>query len=66
MFIRNLFDAVEYNAMFTATLNFNRRAVEWAERHGRPLVGNGDVHRLHQLGTTCSIRRCRAGRGRDL
>lgn len=51
----DLFDAVEYNAMFTATLNFNRRAVEWAERHGRPLVGNGDVHRLHQLGTTCSF-----------
>jgi predicted metal-dependent phosphoesterase TrpH len=51
----DLFDAVEYNAMFTSTLNFNRRAVEWAERHGRPLVGNSDVHRLHQLGTTCSF-----------
>ena len=50
-----LFDAVEYNAMFTSTLNFNRRAVRWAERHGRPLVGNCDVHRLHQLGTTCSF-----------
>jgi len=50
-----LFDAVEYNAMFTARLNFNRRAVQWAERHGRPLVGNCDVHRLHQLGTTCSL-----------
>jgi predicted metal-dependent phosphoesterase TrpH len=50
-----LFDAVEYNAMYTSTLNFNRRAVRWAERHGRPLVGNCDVHRLHQLGTTCSF-----------
>lgn len=51
----DLFDAVEYNAMFTRSLNFNRRAVRWAERHQKPLVGNGDVHRLHQLGTTFSL-----------
>ena len=24
-------------------------------RRGKPLVGNGDVHRLHQLGTTYSV-----------
>jgi predicted metal-dependent phosphoesterase TrpH len=51
----DLFDAVEYNAMYTSALNFNRRAVRWAERHGRPMVGNCDVHRLHQLGTTWSL-----------
>ena len=51
----NLFDAVEYNAMFTSSVNFNRRAVRWATRHGKPLVGNCDVHRLHQLGTTYSL-----------
>jgi predicted metal-dependent phosphoesterase TrpH len=51
----DLFDAVEYNAMFTATINFNNRAVRWAARHGRPMVGNGDIHRLHQLGTTFSL-----------
>lgn len=50
-----LFDAVEYNAMFTTTVNFNRAAVRWAVRHGKPMVGNGDVHRLHQLGTTFSL-----------
>lgn len=50
-----LFDAVEYNAMFTASLNFNDRAVAWARAHGKPVVGNGDVHRLRQLGTTWSI-----------
>ena len=61
-----LFDAVEYNAMFTSTLNFNRRAVRWAERHGRPLVGNCDVHRLHQLGTTCSFVDTEPNAGRDL
>jgi len=51
----DLFDAVEYNAMFTASLNFNDRAVRWAARHGKPMVGCGDIHRLHQLGTTFSI-----------
>jgi predicted metal-dependent phosphoesterase TrpH len=50
----DLFDAVEYNAMFTASLNFNLRAVEWARARGKPIVGNGDVHRLRQLGTTFS------------
>jgi predicted metal-dependent phosphoesterase TrpH len=50
-----LFDAVEYNAMFTASVNFNRRAEHWAVRHGKPLVGNCDVHRLWQLGTTYSL-----------
>lgn len=50
-----LFDAVEYNAMFTRSLNFNRRAEAWARAHGKPIVGNGDVHRLRQLGTTWSV-----------
>jgi predicted metal-dependent phosphoesterase TrpH len=50
-----LFDAVEYNGMFTASVNFNRAAVRWAEQHGKPVVGNGDVHRLLQLGTTYSL-----------
>jgi predicted metal-dependent phosphoesterase TrpH len=52
---RDLFDAVEYNAMFTASVNFNRAAERWALGHGKPLVGNGDIHRLHQLGTTYSL-----------
>ena len=51
----HLFDAVEWNAMFTRTLNFNRRAERWAAQHGKPMVGNGDVHRLYQLGTCYSL-----------
>jgi predicted metal-dependent phosphoesterase TrpH len=51
----DLFDAVELNAMFTTTVNFNRRAERWASRHGKPLVGNCDVHRLRQLGSTYSL-----------
>jgi predicted metal-dependent phosphoesterase TrpH len=52
---RDLFDAVEYNAMFTEWVNFNRAAERWAASRGKALVGNGDVHRLHQLGTTYSL-----------
>lgn len=51
----DLFDAVEYNGMFTPSLNFNRPAERWAQAHGKPLVGNGDVHRFAQLGTTFSF-----------
>jgi len=50
-----LFDAVEFNGFYTATVNFNRAAARWAAAHGRPMVGNGDVHRLSQLGTTYSL-----------
>ena len=51
----DLFDAVEYNAMFTATVNFNNAAARWARDHGKPMAGNGDIHRLRQLGTTYSL-----------
>jgi predicted metal-dependent phosphoesterase TrpH len=51
----DLFDAVEYNAMFTRLVNFNEAAVRWAHLHGRPMVGTGDIHRLRQLGSTWSI-----------
>jgi len=50
-----LFDAVERNAMFTHAVDFNRPAERWAAEYGKPLVGNGDVHRLEQLGTTYSL-----------
>jgi predicted metal-dependent phosphoesterase TrpH len=51
----DLFDAVEYNAMFTEWINFNRAAERWAVAHGKPMVGNGDVHRLRQLGNAFSL-----------
>jgi predicted metal-dependent phosphoesterase TrpH len=50
-----LVDAVECNAMFTASLDFNRKAARWAQAHGKPMVGNGDIHRLRQIGTTFSL-----------
>ena len=51
----DIFDAVEYNAMYTALLDFNRPAERWARAHDKPMVGNGDVHRFAQLGTTYSL-----------
>jgi len=51
----DLFDAVERNAMFTRGVDFNRAAERFAARHGKPVVGNGDVHRLEQLGPTYSL-----------
>jgi predicted metal-dependent phosphoesterase TrpH len=51
----DLFDAVEWSYFWTAGLNFNARAASWASRHGKPLVGNSDLHDLRQLGRTYSL-----------
>jgi len=51
----HLVDAVEHNAMYTRAIDFNRRAIKWAATRGTPVVGNTDLHRLAQLGTTASI-----------
>jgi predicted metal-dependent phosphoesterase TrpH len=51
---RPVWDAIEVNAMHVRGLDWNRQAVEWATVQGVPLVGNGDVHRLSQLGRTWS------------
>lgn len=48
-------DALEVNSMFTRWLNFNDGAVRWAKAHGKPLVGNTDLHLLAQMGTTYSL-----------
>lgn len=48
-------DAVEVHGLYARGTRFNAPAVEWAARHGKPLVGNGDVHRLTQLGATYSL-----------
>lgn len=51
----DIIDAVEVNSMFTRWLNFNTRAERWARAHGKPLVGNTDLHLLRQLGTTYTL-----------
>ena len=50
----DLFDAVEWSYFWTRGLNFNARAARWARAHGKPVVGNSDLHDLRQLGRTCS------------
>jgi predicted metal-dependent phosphoesterase TrpH len=52
---RHLFDAVEVNAMYTRLVNFNARAIRWAHAHGKPLIGNTDLHLLEQMGTTFTL-----------
>ena len=52
---RDLVDAIEYSGLYTRELDFNRRAVAWARRQGKPVVGNSDLHRLQQLGSTYSL-----------
>jgi predicted metal-dependent phosphoesterase TrpH len=49
-----LWDAIEVNALHVRAVDWNRQAIAWAGAHQRPLVGNGDVHRLTQLGRTWS------------
>jgi predicted metal-dependent phosphoesterase TrpH len=51
----DLFDAVEWSYFWTRALNFNAPAARWAAAHGKPLVGNSDLHDLRQLGRTYSL-----------
>jgi len=48
----DIFDAIECSGFQVQRLNFNRRAEALAAKSGKPLVGNGDVHYLWQLGRT--------------
>ncbi|NLT66872.1 MAG: hypothetical protein GXX84_09740 [Acidobacteria bacterium] len=48
----DLFDAIECSGFYTRTLDFNHRSEKIAANRRKPLVGNGDVHYLWQLGRT--------------
>jgi predicted metal-dependent phosphoesterase TrpH len=47
-----MFDAVEHSGFYAPGLDFNRHAQRVARHHKKPMVGNGDVHMLWQLGRT--------------
>jgi predicted metal-dependent phosphoesterase TrpH len=51
----DLFDALEWSYFWTKGANFNKRAMRWAQEHGKPLVGNSDLHDIRQLGRTYSL-----------
>ena len=48
----DIFDAIEYSGFQIRGLDFNRRSELLAARSKKPLIGNGDVHYLWQLGRT--------------
>ncbi len=48
------FDAIEYSGFLVRGLDFNKRSRQLAAAAGKPLVGNGDIHFLWQLGRTFS------------
>ena len=50
----DIFDAIEYSGFRVPGINFNRRAQLLATEKRKPLVGNGDIHYLWQLGRTFS------------
>lgn len=50
-----LFDAVEWSAFYTKSLNPNKKAAQKAKELNKPLVGNGDVHFLRYLDFTYSL-----------
>ena len=45
------FDAIELCHFWTRVVNPNRRAVEMAERFGKPLIATSDAHQLHAFGS---------------
>ena len=45
------FDAIELCHFWTRLFNPNRRAVEMAERFGKPLIATSDAHQLHAFGS---------------
>ncbi len=49
-----MFDAIEVSGFYLSGLDFNDHARQIARVHRKPLVGNGDVHQLWQLGRTFS------------
>lgn len=51
----DLFDAVEWSYFWMRGIDFNTPAARWARRHGKPIVGNSDLHDLRQLGRTFSL-----------
>ena len=51
----HLFDAVEYCHFYMDCINFNRPAVQFAEKHRLPMVANSDAHVMDQFGLAYSL-----------
>lgn len=46
----DLFDAIEHAQIHLPWLNFNKRALQVATEHGRPVIANSDAHNLWMFG----------------
>ncbi len=46
----DLFDAVEYAQIHLSWYNPNKRAMQIAQRHGKPIIANSDAHNLWMFG----------------
>ncbi len=49
-----LFDAIEFSSFYSKKFNFNKKAVEAAEKYKKPLLGTADNHVLEFLDHTYS------------
>lgn len=47
----DLFDAIELCHFWSGVFNPNRRAIDVAERFGKPLIATSDAHQLHAFGS---------------
>jgi predicted metal-dependent phosphoesterase TrpH len=51
----DLFDAIEYCHLYTRFWNLNKRAVEVASAHGKPMVATSDSHALWMFGRNYTL-----------
>ena len=51
----DLFDVWEYSFFYTKYFNPNRKTQRLAKKHNKLLVGNSDVHFIHDLGKTYTL-----------
>lgn len=51
----HLFDAIEHCHFYRPWINFNKKAVQLAKEHKKPMCGTSDAHFLVQMGYTYSM-----------
>jgi predicted metal-dependent phosphoesterase TrpH len=49
------FDSIEFSFFYSHFINPNKKAVETAREHDKPLVGSSDCHNIWQVGYTYSL-----------
>lgn len=49
------FDALEFSFFYNHVVNRNKKAVELARAHNKPLLGTSDCHNIWQVGSTYTL-----------